>query len=572
MVKMNKYKVRSGELTESEGQKGYLNAAIMPLAVFVFAFLLRFLYIYQFKGDISSQCLILDLKYYNDWAMSIVRGDWLGREVFEMTPLYAYFLAFLYKFITADLFNVRLIQIFIGSLSCVLVYAIAKDVLENKISAIVAGAVAAVYGPFIFYDGMVMKPFLEVFFVLLTVLFLLRAFDNGFKYPFFAGASLGLAALLRENIIVVIPAIPLLLFFSGRVKSKKTAVFKGLFFLAGVFLIVLPVTIRNFYVSKEFVLITSGGGEVFYIGNNPEADGTYIEPEFVRPTPFLEHEDFRRKAMELTGRELTRKGASDFWFSQGVKFIMENPGRFAWLMGRKFMLFWNYYELPDNQNYYFQKTRSRVLGLPLLHFGVVAPLGFMGILLSLRRAPSRFMVLYIVFFAYMASVLLVFNFARFRLLAVSLLIIFAVYAASWFTGVLREKRPGLLLLSLLVLTGLYFASNYDLQKQGPYRLKFDTANANLGSCSLAGGRTQEAYEFFTKALEINPQYPEALAGMGDIYYMRGKPDLAEKAYISAIKADKNFARPYYGLAKLLIDAGRPEAAGEMLNRANALEN
>ncbi len=543
---------------------------IFPPGIFLFAFLLRFLYIYQFKGGVLSQCLSLDPKYYSAWAIRIAKGDWLGgREVFEMTPLYAYFLAFFYKFLTTDLFIIRLIQITIGSLSCVILYRIAKDLLESGIMGAVAGFAAAAYGPFIFYDGMIMKPFLEVFFALLMIFFLMTG--RGYAHYFLSGASLGLAALLRENIVVLIPVIPLLIFLSRKGGPKRQALLSGLFFTAGVFLIILPVAYRNFYFSGELVPITSGGGEVFYIGNNPEADGTYIEPEFVRPDPFHEHEDFRRKARELTGKNLTRKEASDFWFSEGVRFIEENPAAFIRLLGRKFMLFWNFYELPDNENYYFQRVRSNVLGKPLLHFGIVAPLGLLGMLLSMRRAPLRFALLYAVFLTYMASVLLVFNFARFRILAVSILIIFAAYSLSIIIEALKNGRMRRLLLILPILIFFYSVSNYNYLNKDPYRLKFDTAYANLGNCYLDARKFDDAYGLYGKSLEINGAYPPALLGLGDVYYFTGRVAPAEDAYLAAIKGGPESPEPYYRLARLFLDNGRPIDAGRMIEKAAALE-
>lgn len=220
----------------------------------------------------------------------------------------------------------------------------------------------------------------------------------------------------------MIPVIPLwfLIFGDG---ARKLKGFRAAFFLLGVFFIIMPVTIRNYHVGKEFVLITSGGGEAFYLGNNPEADGTYIPPAFVRPTTKLEHDDFRNKARELTGRNLSRKESSDFWYSQAIQFILENPGKYTKLLLRKTLLFWNFYEFPDNQNYYFQKRQSYLLGGPVIEFGMIAPLGFMGILLLLS-CPGRFTILYLIFLTYMISNLLFFIFARFRLPAVPFLIIF----------------------------------------------------------------------------------------------------------------------------------------------------
>jgi Tfp pilus assembly protein PilF len=345
---------------------------------------------------------------------------------------------------------------------------------------------------------------------------------------------------------------------------------RAAFFLAGIVLIILPVTMRNLYVGSQFVLITSGGGEVFYIGNNPKADGTYIEPEFVRPTTKFEHEDFRKKAKELTGRELSRKESSDFWYSEGFKFIFENPLGYARLLKKKMVFFWNFYEFPDNQNYYFQRTRSSVLGWPLAHFGIIAPLGLMGIFLSLRH-PGRFSVLHLVFLTYMVSVLIFFNFSRFRLPAVPFLIVFGMYAVSWIVKNLLEKRLRPLFLCLPVLAILYVGVNHNALGKDPYRHEFDTAYTGMGHCYATAGRTEEAYGFYEKALEITPNYPGALYGVGSFYYQRGRMDLAEKAYRDAIEANTYYSEGHYGLGTVLFKRGELDSALHELERAVELD-
>jgi len=97
----------------------------------------------------------------------------------------------------------------------------------------------------------------------------------------------------------------------------------------GTVLVIAPVTFRNWKVSHEFVLLTTGGGEVFFIGNNADADGTYKPPPFVRTGPRYEHADFIARASEITGRKLSPMQSSWFWFHEGMKFIRQRP--LAWV-------------------------------------------------------------------------------------------------------------------------------------------------------------------------------------------------------------------------------------------------
>src|SRR3989442_9900161 len=72
-------------------------------------------------------------------------------------------------------------------------------------------------------------------------------------------------------------------------------------FTLGAVLMIAPVTLPNWIVSHELVLRTTGGVEVFFIGNNADANGLDVPPPFVRPDPKYQHTDFVDRASEFTG-------------------------------------------------------------------------------------------------------------------------------------------------------------------------------------------------------------------------------------------------------------------------------
>ncbi|MEE9543809.1 MAG: tetratricopeptide repeat protein [Thermodesulfobacteriota bacterium] len=557
------------QISEIKNPSKFIKENPIPIGIFLFAFIVRLIYIIEFKGTPFADCLTVDSLYYSDWAKRIAAGAILPANAFEMTPLYAYLLGLFYKIISTDLFLVRLFQIIVGSVSTVLVYSVTRDILENRWWGLGAGFVAAIYGPFIFFDAMVMKPFLAVFFVLLMIVFLLRIDRPGLRYAFLAAVALALTALVRENIILLIPVIPLWILKRKDITGKAK---KILFFFIGLIIIIAPVTLLNFSATGDFVPITSGGGEVFYIGNSEGADGTYKSPPFVRPNPEYEHEDFRRKAEELTGRKLTRKESSSFWYGQGIKFITSNPTAYMDLSVRKFMLFWNFYEHADNQNYYFHRTHSTLLGLPVLHFGVIAPFGFLGLCLAIRRF-KKFSLLFWILLVYMASVLLVFNFARFRLPAIPILIVFAVFSVYWFVEKAKEKKFVYMGIAIYCLVIFFIVANYDYlgpASGGPYKNKFDVAYTSLGICNVDAGKLDASVANFEDALEITPTYTPALVGLGTAYLRGGDP----KAYDTFKKAvETGPASPYAhnGLAESLLIKNDYRGAALEFKKAIALD-
>lgn len=559
-------------LNEIKSPVKFIKENPIPVGIFIFAFLVRFLYIFEFKGTLFLDCLTVDSRYYHDWAMRIAGGEILPTDAFEMTPLYAYLLALFYKIVSTDLFLVRLVQILVGSLSALLIYDLTRTLLENRYWGLAGGLIAALYGPFIFFDAMVMKPFLAVFFVLVMLFFFLRLDRPGFWNVFFAAGALALTALVRENIIILIPVIPLWILWRKEITTKAK---KITFFFIGLIVVIAPVALMNYAATGDFIAITSGGGEVFYMGNREGADGTYKAPDFVRPNPKYEHEDFRRKAEELTGKKLTRKESSAFWYKKGLEYITSNPVPYMDLTARKFMLFWNFYEHADNQNYYFHRTHSRFLGAPIFHFGIIAPFGFLGLCLGVRRL-KKFGLLHLTLLAYMASVLLVYNFARFRLPAVPILIVFAVFSIYWFVEKAKEKKFVYIGIALYVLVILFIVSNYDMLGEsagGPYKNKFDVAYTSQGICSVeAGGieRLDESIESFNHALEVNPSYAPALVGLGTAYLRKGDPR-AKESFVRAMAVDDRSAYAHNGFAESLALEGNLDKALEEFKIAAKLD-
>jgi len=375
---------------------------LAPIAVFLVAYVLRFVYLLQMARSPFFDFLQLDPAYYVDWAKRIAAGDWLGREVFEMSPLYSYLLAGYMTLFGDDLWLLRLLQIGIGSLTCVLTFLLGERLFSRRVGFL-AGLGCAVYGPFFFYEGQVMKEFLTPLLATGALLLLVSRRGRVAGAPdrppgavslLAAGALLGLAALVRDNFLVLALALAVWLLWDAGYRPRPAGLLA-----AGLLLVLAPVGLRNRIVGGDFVLTTSGGGEVFYIGNGPYANGAYVPPPWVRSNPRYEHEDFRAKARELTGRDLTRAEASHFWWRQGLDWIAAHPGQAFGLWARKFALFWNDHELPDNYSYYLFRRFSPLLRW-MLTFGPVAALAWAGIALS-AGAWRRLLPAYVAGAAYM---------------------------------------------------------------------------------------------------------------------------------------------------------------------------
>jgi len=429
-------------------------------ALGVLALTLRLVYVFQVKDTSLVTPDELDPGFYYNWAKEIASGDWLGKGAFVQSPLYAYLLGFLMTLIGKSVGPILVFQSLVGTATVLLTYVLGRRLFGHW-HGVLAGLLIALYGPFLFFEGMVMKTFLSPF---LTVLLLLvldvarQAARSDGEAPgrrvlgLFgaAGAVFGLTTLDRDNFILLAPILAVLALWLGG-GLRRRGLLAAAAFTLGTVLMIVPVTVRNWAVSHEFVLLTTGGGEVFFIGNNADANGLYVPPPFVRPDPKYEHADFVARASEISGKSVTAMQSSWFWFDQGMQFIKEEPLSWVRLIGRKVVQFWNFYELPDNLDYQILQRFSSLLAavnvtfpppgwatlsVPSgsswaavrIHlvstFGTIAPLGLLGILLT-GRQWRRLVPLYVLLFGYMGTVLLFFNFSRFRVPVVPILAVFA---------------------------------------------------------------------------------------------------------------------------------------------------
>src|SRR5215831_11047156 len=137
---------------------------LATLAVFVLAFTLRLVHIWQIRGSPFFTVIMGDAHGYDEWAQRIAAGDWIGREVFYQAPLYPYLLAATYRIGGHSLTLVRVVQAVIGSCSCAFVAAAARRLFSAR-AGLLAGVILAAYAPAIFLDGLLQKSVLDVFFV-----------------------------------------------------------------------------------------------------------------------------------------------------------------------------------------------------------------------------------------------------------------------------------------------------------------------------------------------------------------------------------------------------------------------
>ncbi|MFN2376540.1 MAG: tetratricopeptide repeat protein [Candidatus Binatia bacterium] len=508
-------------------------------AVLVIAALLRVAHVMALSTTPFFDNLGLDCLVYDEWAQRIAAGDWMGSRIFYQDPLYPYFLGVIYAVFGRDLMLVYLLQVGFGVATCALTAVLGRRIF-GAAAGNLAGAIAALFLPSIFYEAQIEKTFLSVF---LVAAFLVLVLDRRRGARVAAGAVLALAALTRANLIVFIPlGIAALLFERNTATTgrRRRAAYDFLSlpdgygmqqagaFLVGCLLVLAPVVLRNHHVEGQWVLTTSQAGQNFYIGNNPlNTTGSYIVPPSIRPDPRYEEIDFRAAAEKAVGRTLKPSEVSDYWNDEAWKHIRSQPEFAQMMFLRKFLLFWNDYEVPDNLNMYLLERWSWVLRLPLLGVGAIAALGILGgIVAFVPKVEVRALVVFIAI--YCVTVIAFFVFSRYRIQIVPALAVLAAHGLLWLAGQLRARRwenAGGGAAAVLMTAFFCFQSFEWTDKDKAIAISLN----NLAALHSQLGDTPKAIATYEEAVRLRPEgVVGAIRLLGDHYLRSGDLDRAEQ--------------------------------------------
>ncbi|MCJ7457645.1 MAG: tetratricopeptide repeat protein [candidate division Zixibacteria bacterium] len=512
--------------------------------IFVFSFVLRLIYLSQMNSNPYFTSPTMDALYHDLWAQAIVQGNWIGDQVFFRAPFYPYFLGIICKLLGHNYFIPRLIQHLIGSLSVILIYFLARKLFNRKVATLSA-ILTSIYGVLIYYEDELLLDFLLVFFGVLLLLLLYRAEEKSKSSRFFtAGLVASLFAITRPNILIFIPFVLVWILLLLKVNLKRKIVF-SLFFLMGLFGLILPITVRNYLVGKDFVLISSQGGINFYIGNNPQADGTSA----ILP-PYGDDWEYQDAAYEVQGSigKIPRPSeVSDYYLKKGTNFIIRSPQKFLSLFLKKAYLFWNSFEISNNQDIYFFRRYSALIRILPVGFWIIGPLSLVGILLSLKSWRKYFLVLIFVL-SYSFSVLLFFVNSRFRLPVLPFLIVLSSFALIQLFGYLKGSSFKKLFLSMALLVLFFFLCNSNLYHLD--KTNFAQSYFSLGNLFLKKGNLQDARAEYLLALKENPSLQRAHLNLGNIYFHQKDYSRAEKEFLEELKANPRQEKAYNNLSVL----------------------
>ncbi len=531
------------------------------------ALLLRIHYAHIVRDDLFSKILIIDAKFYDQWALEITGGDWLGKTIFHQDPLYAYFLALCYKIFGHDYTSVRFVQAVLDTGTVAFIYVLGNAIAPGV--GMVAAALAAFYAPMIYYVGLLDKTTLTLFLISMSLALFSVALKRQNRWLFAAtGITLGLSVLTRGNFLLVGIALGLWLSISSDYQTFRDNLLSAGTLLIGLSAIIGIVSLRNYAVGREFVLVTTNVGLNFAIGNNPSGSGGYVEPPFIRGIPEHEFSDSKAFAESQLGKRIPRDSeVSSFFIGQGIRFITQKPWQWLRLMGKKIFLFLNSLEISETYSFnYFKALHPGILGLTI-SFGLLAPLGICGLLAVSKNPNARWLL--VTGAIYALSVIVFFVTSRYR---IPIILILIPTAAYYIIEVRKSDLPKVLdLVWPLIPIGLL--CNWQPQWLENRLAKSDRATPHslIGNILYQNGQHHEAIREFEIAKSLLPEDGMNYLYLSQCYDRLGQQDKVIESLEGAIRVNPMLDQAYANLAVVLADKGDYNRAFRTLSQAMRLK-
>ncbi len=527
-------------------------------AIIALALTLRLIYLHEIQDHPLFRTLMGDPAVYFAQARDIAQGKLVPEHAyFHSSPLYPFFLALVARLGGADFEPIRVVQSMAGTLSVLLIFLLSRLTVGTR-SGLIAAFFAALYVPLMFFEGEVLEITLVITALLGSLVFLQLADRGGGPWKVVAaGALLGLAGLGKPNLLLFAPVGALWLALHGRKDRERRArvvrVLPAVLFFAAAGVMILPATVHNFRAEGDFIPVSSNGGINFFIGNHKNSPGVFQVPPEMRFDLRLASKSVAERE---TGRSLSAGEVSDFWAGRTLADISANPGRWLTLMGRKFVLFWNHYEIPNHYHLYYVALFAPVLRIPVGTFGVVAPLGLFGLVLAVRRR-KRVGLLILFGLSFMASVVPFFITGRYRLAIVPVLLVGAGFAVESLWRAARGKDWRTLAVAAISIALLSAAVGIDT-----IEFSFAAMHNAVGTIRGRQGDMAGAAEDFRKAVEANPDDLSARHNLGLAFLELGRHDEAAEQFRQAVVRHPRYYEAWLGLGRADAEAGRTAAALE----------
>gem|GEM_PF-1975237 len=417
---------------------------VFPAFIAVCALTIRTIYFFDFKDNPFFDHVSPNMDNGNyDWgARLFASGDWLIDIPRGHSPLYMYVLGVIYALMGRDFSVVWIFQFGLGIVASVMIFH-AGRLLAGTGIGFLAGLLFALNGIVLFYEGLLLRESLSLFFLILSFLFLLKAsfVSESFLdvptpklkktrsqnfYLVFGFVALSIAVQIRPNFGILLPLL-LLYFFWGPLNGKpiRDRIIKLVGYTALFFGLMIPLIVRGYLVFDKWYFLDTSGSYVFLLGNLSLYPGTGFE-----------HYPLFESWIQKFGLFLSFKQA----FSIVWDNLISNPWAFAQMYLRKLFFIFSSYEAASNVSYYAFAQFSKALKIPVSGFGFIAALGFWGVIFSLRRW-RQFSLVYLYLMGLILGIWLFYPVSRFRYVLIPWFILLGSYGVvSFFSETFLKQK------------------------------------------------------------------------------------------------------------------------------------
>lgn len=520
----------------------------IAIAIVVIAIGIRVVYYTQVSATPVvrlQQAPETDMSYYDAWARQIAAGDWLSRRVavpshrwhrdvartyrathdvpalgpndsppeerqdatqwaawmhlptFYQDPLYAYVVASVYRLTADRVHGVFLVQLLAGVVSVWLIWTIGWRAFDDLV-ALVAALLALGCAPLVFYEMLLLRDSLLVCAgLLITWLLLLPATRERASVAGLLGLVIGVGALMKSTLLLF-GMVALAGMIWNRWRPRQVGIVA-----VGIAVGCAPLPARNLAVGEPPLTLAASGPLTFVSANEasyPPDVGFGVQPAVL--AHFL--------------------GDTRGTWTDAVRLVAASqtvPGYFAQLWD-KWTRAWQWYEIPNNENFYYVERLAPVLRwLPVTAWGL-APLGLIGLVMAAPQLPRRW-PLFAAVLATLVPLLLFYVLGRFRIALIASVIPFAAFTIVDTSRRLAHRRyAAALVVSAAVLvvgawTGQPLGPHERLLRPSDWILPF-SALYEVPIETAAGGRQfQRAAQLYTEYFtRYEPSDRDARADLG----------------------------------------------------------
>lgn len=486
---------------------------LLPLLVLlVIALGIRLVYINELAVNPFFGYPIVDSETYDLMAQHIANGEDPTDGPFYQPPLYPYFLGSIYLIFGHDIYIARLMGLLLGVVNVLLTYLLARRYLGH-LPAFFAGLAMALCGTCLFFEAELLGPVLIIFLNLLFLLSVSLLLEKpGWYWWLISGILLGLSALTMSVVLPFALVFVIYTIFHFRHQTPPfpwgQILILNVLFVVGTALAIAPVTLYN--ASKDDpVLISTNGGLNLYLGTGADFERKVaIRPGFAwNEMTIMPQKEGALKPSEQSA-----------WFTaRSLQIMVEDPLGYIASLGRKLWQYSNGNEVMRNQEMYPFRQYSAVLSILLwksglaFPYGLLFPFAILGALFIVLHHKKLLYPMLLFAISHILVLLLFFVTARYRMNIMPIITILAVFGVYALVQYVKEKNWRNLAWGGAGVLALLMICNWDIK---PMSDEFNSdAYYNLG-VKLQEHKKPGAQQMYEKALELEPDYPEANCNMG----------------------------------------------------------